>query len=241
MSPGSTSPRRNRRSGPEQEVARRSLSPKAATDRPWSAGDNVQLAIGQGDLQTNPLQMAIAYAALANDGTIVTPHVGMEVEDAAGRVLKEFDPKPRRRVEDRPRLPGGDPRGPARSGAGAGRHLLRRLRRLPDRCRRQDRHGGTARSRRPVLVRGRGSVSGPAHRHDRHRRGRRLRRRSGGAGGAADPRSLFRQAGRAKPAPPTGAAPDDVRQPHQEGAAASRSRSGSASASASASPTWTGR
>jgi len=69
------------------------------TERPWSAGDNIQLAIGQGDLQTNPLQLAIAYAALANDGTIVTPHVGMEVEDAAGRVLKEFDPKPRRRVK----------------------------------------------------------------------------------------------------------------------------------------------
>lgn len=68
------------------------------TDRPWSAGDNIQLAIGQGDLQTNPLQMAIAYAALANDGTIVTPHVGLEVEDAAGRVLKEFDPKPRRKI-----------------------------------------------------------------------------------------------------------------------------------------------
>jgi penicillin-binding protein 2 len=68
------------------------------TDRPWSAGDNIQLAIGQGDLQTNPLQLAIAYAALANDGTIVTPHVGHEVEDAAGRVLKEFDPKPQRRI-----------------------------------------------------------------------------------------------------------------------------------------------
>ncbi len=69
------------------------------TERPWSAGDNIQLAIGQGDLQTNPLQMAIAYAALANDGTIVTPHVGHEVEDAAGRVLKEFDPKPQRRIQ----------------------------------------------------------------------------------------------------------------------------------------------
>ena len=68
------------------------------TERPWSVGDNVQLATGQGDLQTNPLQMAIAYAALGNGGTIVTPHVGMEVEDAAGRVLKEFDPKPKRRV-----------------------------------------------------------------------------------------------------------------------------------------------
>jgi penicillin-binding protein 2 len=66
------------------------------TERPWSAGDNIQLATGQGDLQTNPLQMAIAYAALGNGGKIVTPHVGLEVEDAAGRVLKEFDPPIRR-------------------------------------------------------------------------------------------------------------------------------------------------
>jgi penicillin-binding protein 2 len=68
------------------------------TDRPWSAGDNVQLAVGQGDLQTNPLQMALAYAALGNGGTVVTPHVGMEIQDSAGRVLKEFAPKPQRHV-----------------------------------------------------------------------------------------------------------------------------------------------
>lgn len=75
------------------------LFAEGGTERPWSAGDNIQLAIGQGDLQTNPLQLAIAYAAIANGGTIVTPHVGMEVEDAAGRVLKEFDPKPRGKVK----------------------------------------------------------------------------------------------------------------------------------------------
>jgi penicillin-binding protein 2 len=68
------------------------------TERPWSAGDNVNLATGQGDLQTDPLQMAIAYAALANGGTVVTPHVGMEVDDPAGRVLKEFAPPSRRHV-----------------------------------------------------------------------------------------------------------------------------------------------
>jgi penicillin-binding protein 2 len=78
---------------------RNQLYKEGETERPWSAGDNIQLATGQGDLQTNPLQMAIAYAALGNDGTIVTPHVGMEVEDAAGRVLKEFDPKPRRKIK----------------------------------------------------------------------------------------------------------------------------------------------
>jgi penicillin-binding protein 2 len=78
---------------------RNQLYKEGETDRPWSAGDNIQLATGQGDLQTNPLQLAIAYAALGNDGAIVTPHVGLEVEDAAGRVLKEFAPKPRRQIE----------------------------------------------------------------------------------------------------------------------------------------------
>jgi penicillin-binding protein 2 len=77
---------------------RNQLYREGETERPWSAGDNVQLATGQGDLQTNPLQMAIAYATLANGGTVVTPHVGKEIDDPAGRVLKEFDPKPRRHV-----------------------------------------------------------------------------------------------------------------------------------------------
>jgi penicillin-binding protein 2 len=72
------------------------------TERPWSQGDDVQLAVGQGDLLTSPLQMAIAYAALGNSGTIVTPHVGMEIQDAAGRVLKEIEPGPRRHVKIKP-------------------------------------------------------------------------------------------------------------------------------------------
>jgi penicillin-binding protein 2 len=69
---------------------------------PWSPGQNIQLATGQGFLQTNPLQMAIAYAALGNGGTIVTPYVAKQVEDPAGRVLKEFDPGPRRHLKINP-------------------------------------------------------------------------------------------------------------------------------------------
>ena len=75
------------------------LYKEGETERPWSAGDNVQLATGQGDLQTNPLQMATAYAAIGNGGTVVSPHVGLQVDDAAGRVIKEIDPKPRRHVK----------------------------------------------------------------------------------------------------------------------------------------------
>ena len=81
---------------------RNQLYKEGGTERPWSAGDNVQLATGQGDLQTNPLQMAIAYATLANGGTVVTPHLGKEIDDPRGRVLREFDPKPRRHIHINP-------------------------------------------------------------------------------------------------------------------------------------------
>ena len=50
---------------------RNELFAKGLTDRPWSAGDNVNLAVGQGDLQASPLQMAVAYATIGNGGTVV--------------------------------------------------------------------------------------------------------------------------------------------------------------------------
>jgi penicillin-binding protein 2 len=71
---------------------------KELTDRPWSGGDAVNLAVGQGDLQADPLQMAVAYATIANGGLVVRPHVGLLVEDAAGRVVHEIDPPPARHV-----------------------------------------------------------------------------------------------------------------------------------------------
>jgi penicillin-binding protein 2 len=72
------------------------------TDRPWSVGDNVNLAVGQGDLEADPLQMAVAYAALGNGGTIVTPHLGDQVESVTGRVLEEIRPGPRRQIQISP-------------------------------------------------------------------------------------------------------------------------------------------
>ncbi len=78
---------------------RNQLYKEDLTERPWSAGDNVNLAVGQGDLQADPLQMAVAYATIANGGTVPRPHVALQVEDAAGRVLREFEPKPARTVK----------------------------------------------------------------------------------------------------------------------------------------------
>jgi penicillin-binding protein 2 len=65
---------------------------KQLTDRPWTVGDNVNLAVGQGDLQATPLQMAVAYSTIANGGRVVTPHLGLEVDDAAGRALQTIEP-----------------------------------------------------------------------------------------------------------------------------------------------------
>lgn len=67
--------------------------------RDWSVGDNVSLAVGQGDFLATPLQMAVAYAAIENGGTIVKPHVGLQVADRYGRVLQKIDPKPARHID----------------------------------------------------------------------------------------------------------------------------------------------
>ena len=70
--------------------------------RDYNLGDNVNLAVGQGDVQANPLQLAVAYAAIANGdggvGRVVRPHLGLEVEDDQGRLLQRIKRAPSRRV-----------------------------------------------------------------------------------------------------------------------------------------------
>ena len=85
----------------EQHCRKREHKPNCflADDRPWSVGDSSNLAVGQGDLLATPLQMAVAYAALENGGTIVRPHVGLQITDRDGAVLQKIDPKPTRRIE----------------------------------------------------------------------------------------------------------------------------------------------
>ncbi|MFY9487512.1 MAG: penicillin-binding protein 2 [Solirubrobacterales bacterium] len=68
----------------------------------WTVGNTVNLSIGQGDLQTNPLQMAIAYAALANGGYVVRPHLGLRIDNSSGQVIQEIDQPARRQVKMSP-------------------------------------------------------------------------------------------------------------------------------------------
>ena len=48
--------------------------------QPWTSGDAVNLAIGQGYVLATPLQMANAYAALARDGSMLPPRLVQDQE-----------------------------------------------------------------------------------------------------------------------------------------------------------------
>ncbi len=56
----------------------------------WRPGDSVNMSIGQGNVLVTPIQMAVAYAAIANGGTVVTPTLGRAVVDQDGRVLRDL-------------------------------------------------------------------------------------------------------------------------------------------------------
>lgn len=99
---------REKRNKLELECERREHVPSCgyvAEVRPWSVGDNMQLAVGQGDLLTDPLQMAVAYSTLANafmhdgKGTVVRPHLGMEIDDSGGGLVQTLAAPPARHVD----------------------------------------------------------------------------------------------------------------------------------------------
>ena len=169
-------------------------------ERGWSGGDNVNLAVGQGDLQATPLQLAIAYAAIENGGRVVTPHLG-HADRGRRRAPARGDPQARRSAgSTSTRRRRDDPRGPARRG--------RRSRAAPrptcspaspPPC-----YGKTGTAERPpepgpVLVRGLRARPGEADRRRGHGREGRLRRRDGRPRGAPDPVQVVRGQGRRVP------------------------------------------
>lgn len=58
----------------------------------WRAGDAANFSIGQGDVLVTPLQLANAYAAIANGGTLYEPRVGKALVRADGTGVEEIPP-----------------------------------------------------------------------------------------------------------------------------------------------------
>jgi penicillin-binding protein 2 len=67
-------------------------NPQAFPYPDWLPGDNILSAVGQGDILTTPLQLANAYAAFANGGTLFEPRVASEVDDAQGKKVRDLAP-----------------------------------------------------------------------------------------------------------------------------------------------------
>ncbi len=65
-------------------------------------GFGLNAAIGQGATTVTVLQLALAYAALANGGTLYQPQIVRAVETSAGTVVQEFPPRVRRQIDIRP-------------------------------------------------------------------------------------------------------------------------------------------
>jgi penicillin-binding protein 2 len=58
----------------------------------YRAGDAVNFAIGQGDTVLTPLQLATAYGALANGGTLWRPRVGKAIVAPNGHLVQRIKP-----------------------------------------------------------------------------------------------------------------------------------------------------
>ena len=128
--------------------------------RPWTVGDNVNLAVGQGDLQATPLQMAVAYGAIEQRRhascarTSALDGRGRRAAACCSRSIRAAA----RHVKIDPGARAGDhATGLHAAASGAGRHVGRRLQGLDRRTAsrstarpaRRERHG----QQRPVLVR----------------------------------------------------------------------------------------
>jgi len=87
-----------RKTGIELQGERSGLMPspewkKQTIGEEWQPGENLSVAIGQGFVLTTPLQMAVAYNAIANYGKVVKPFVVKKIMSPDNKVLQEFEPK----------------------------------------------------------------------------------------------------------------------------------------------------
>lgn len=94
-----------RRTGVELAGERSGLMPSAEWKKntigeEWQPGENLSVAIGQGFVLTNPLQMAVAYNAIGTEGKVVKPFVVKRILSPDNKMLREFEPQVLRDLGD---------------------------------------------------------------------------------------------------------------------------------------------
>jgi len=59
----------------------------------------INASIGQGEVNVTPLQQAVAYAAIANGGTVFRPQIIRRIETPEGKVVRDFQPEALRKLQ----------------------------------------------------------------------------------------------------------------------------------------------
>src|SRR3989344_1728010 len=60
-------------------------------DDNWRLGDTYHFSIGQGSFAVTPIQVATAFSAIANGGTLLQPQMAKEIIDSNEEVVKPFE------------------------------------------------------------------------------------------------------------------------------------------------------
>jgi penicillin-binding protein 2 len=71
---------------------------KQATGIPWQKGETISISIGQGFDLVTPLQMALGYAAIANNGKLWEPYVVKRIEGGSSNEIDEIKPRLKRKI-----------------------------------------------------------------------------------------------------------------------------------------------
>lgn len=87
---------------PSREWKKRAFSKSPLSEQNWYPSDTEQISIGQGFHQMTLLQLAQAYAAIANRGKIYTPQVVKEIQTPDGYVIYRAEPELARKVDAKP-------------------------------------------------------------------------------------------------------------------------------------------
>lgn len=80
---------------PSREWKRQIFSNRAVSEQNWYPTDTEQISIGQGFHQMTLLQLAQAYAAIANKGVIYKPQIVQEIQAPDGSVVFRAEPESR--------------------------------------------------------------------------------------------------------------------------------------------------
>ena len=78
---------------PASRAAAHADNPAAFPNGDWFVGDNVNLAIGQGEISVTPIQIANAYATFANGGTRFAPNLALRLQRPDGTVVRPVAPR----------------------------------------------------------------------------------------------------------------------------------------------------